>query len=255
MISVTLQGWLGNHMFQYAVCRAVAAKKKYDFYIPDNFIAKQLFPNIDLGCGNFIHHYDYAEDQKQVYNSNIFDVPDNTRLCGYFQTEKYFEEFEDEIKKWFHIDDIPIEDIDNTCFIHFRGRGNIGSWITLPANYYDNAKKRMLEENSNMKFKIITDDIAVAKTYFPNDEIISDPNAITDDIIISEQTKNDFRILKTAKYAVINISTYSWWAGWLNSNKKLILAPDKWYNHAINAQDWFPHDICSKKFEYIKNNY
>lgn len=253
MIAPNLQGLMGNHMFQYTIARLVALKNNYEFFIPNDFIPKQIFKNLDLGCGNFIQHRSYSEDNVQTYDPNVFNIQDNTLIYGYFQSEKYFEGYENEIKKWFSIDDAYIDDIDNTCYIHFRGRGNIGSWITIPKSYYDRAKERMLQENSNMKFKIITDDVECAKQYFENDEIISDPNAIVDDTIVSKQTENDFKLLKTAKYVVINISTYSWWAAWLNNNKKLIIAPDKWYNFAIKGDDWFPKDIRSKHFEYITN--
>jgi hypothetical protein len=56
MISVKLKGRLGNQIFQYSVCRMVAYKNNFNFYIPEKgepstegIHIKNFFDNLDTG--------------------------------------------------------------------------------------------------------------------------------------------------------------------------------------------------------------
>lgn len=241
MISTKLNGRIGNQMFQYVITRIVALKHNYQFNIPVNgFLPINFFPNLDMGVPNFDENQVYIENNEQRYDPTVLNVNDNTLLIGFWQTEKYFSGYEKQIKEWFHVDNLDIDNIDNICFIHFRGGDYKNSNQFLPKEYYDLAKSRMLSENPNMIFHVITDDIDLAKETFKNDIIIENSNDLF-----------DFRVLKSAKYLIISNSTFSWWAGWLNDNKKLILAPEKWYNFKKETDVWFPYDIYTPKFEYV----
>jgi hypothetical protein len=248
MISVFLDGRLGNQMFQYAVCRIVAEKNGYSFFIPngkydnenDNphlWMGDDIF-DLNLGIQGSYNRV-YQDSQQQNFNPKIFEVPDGTLLRGYFQTEKYYDEYEDKVKSWFKVkpcdeSDSLIRKYEDYCFIHFRGGDYLKiSQYFLPKKYYDDAKK----ESGFSKFVIVTDDPIKAKEYFP------------DDIIESNSMKVDFNLLYNAKNLIISNSSFSWWAGWLNENNNVI-APLGWFNYNVD-KNFNPTDIKTKKFRYI----
>lgn len=245
MVSYFAQGRFGNQLFQYAITRIVAARNNYDFYIPrDGFMPTGVFHDLDLGREDLAYNQIFWEYDSQQFDENVFNVADGTMFVGFFQTEKYFIGFEDQIRTWFHVDSEPIDEPDTTCYIHFRVGDYLYEKQFLPFDYYEKAKERMRMEVPDIRFKIITDDFNLAKIKFVGDEIVSNENRTMFD---------DFKTLKSTKYMIASNSTFSWWARWLNNDCKLALAPAKWYNYANEESDWFPYDIRSDKFEYVNN--
>jgi hypothetical protein len=41
----------------------------------------------------------------------------------------------------------------------------------------------------------------------------------------SDSIKNDFNIIRSAKFAILSNSTFSWWASFLSNSKKELLVP------------------------------
>jgi hypothetical protein len=238
---------LGNHLFQYAICRIVALKNNYNFYIPYSGRLKQCFPDIDLGIKDGEIMYQYNDTQMQEYNPNIFSLPNFTNIWGFFQSEKYFQGYEENIKEWFKIksdehteillNKYPIEEY---CYLHIRGSGNKNTEIMLPKSFYEKGIEEVKKINSNLKFVIITDDYDISKEYFPELDVIS------------SDVMSDFKMMYFSKYAIISNSTFSWWSCWL-SDKLITVAPERWYNYGKHMGEniWYPFDIKSEKFTYI----
>ena len=96
MITIDLIGRLGNQLFQYAVCRTVAEKNGYQFYIPKNKNDHGQnisdFFNLEMGIDDGLPmRYLFAEDHTiQKYNPNILNIGDHTKIWGFYQTDKYF---------------------------------------------------------------------------------------------------------------------------------------------------------------------
>jgi hypothetical protein len=250
MITPFLRGRLGNQMFQYAVTRIVAEKNNYNFYLPreKNGNGQNIsdYFDLDMGVvdGNIQHKYD--ENQNQFYDPNLFNIPDFTLISGFFQTEKYLLNNEEEIKKWFRINkNEKIESFLNAypvneyCYIHFRGGDykDMPDWL-LPKKYYDDAINKIKEINSSLKFLVITEDIHLANEFFNNIPIISN------DIMI------DFSLLYFSKFCIIPNSSFSWWASWL-SEKEATIAPLGWINYNKNDGSFWPLDVKSNKFIYV----
>lgn len=250
MITIYLDGRLGNQMFQYSVCRIIAEKNNYNFFIPNGTIPDNDNPHVWLGeslfeCSlgktdNSISN-SFKDNREIRYDDSVYKVRDNTTIFGFFQSEKYFQGYEDKVRGWFKLKfyETPSYDINKYCFIHFRG----GDYKTipqylLPIDYYETAKKRMLEMNKDLKFVIVTDDISFAQQYFPND------------IIISNNKEIDFSLLYNAKYLIISNSSFSWWAGWLNENNNVI-APNNWFNYNTPEKGFGSPDIKTGKFIYV----
>lgn len=255
MITIELVGRLGNQMFQYAVCRTIAEKNNYKFFISkENSGHNQNISNyFDLDMGEYDGSnilYTYREDTlKQQFDANIFNIPDNTIINGYFQTDKYFYNNKDIIKTWFKIEKnnkvnliLNQYPIDDYCYIHFRGTDYKewdGGKRFLPIKYFNDAIKLIKNYKNNIKFLIITDDIVSAKEYFSEYDVIS--NNMLD----------DFKLLYYSKYCIIPNSSFSWWASWLSDNKIITIAPNNWLNYQMPEQGFYPYDIKVDKFTYI----
>lgn len=239
MISCKFRGRLGNQLFQYAVCRTIAEKNNVDFgfHNPKGWLGSNLFKcNLGIKDTNK-KEYIETKDRKFEQNKKILNYK-NIRLVGFFQSERYFDFNEENVKEWYKTKNIKMR--DDECIIHLRG-GDFKSKnnnYTLPKEYFFRAKKLILNENDKIKFSIITDDPILAKKYFP------------DDNIISSTLEEDFLKLKFANYLIISNSTFSWWGGWLNTNCKKIIGPKYWLN-VNKSKSWYPYDIKSKKFIHI----
>tara|TARA_B100000683_G_scaffold277766_1_gene338723 strand:+ start:3846 stop:4610 length:765 start_codon:yes stop_codon:yes gene_type:complete len=254
MISIGLDGRLGNHMFQYALCRVVAEKNGFDYCIPNQkpnkgnsvkngWLGQNIF---DCSLGLPYHRQKgLFVEKKQTYSSSVFDVGDGTHLEGWWQSEKYFEGWEDEIREWFRLDKPNSEYInEDYCVIHYRAQdGYLRERYTPKDEFFIKAKKQILDFKNTIKFVIITDNVPLAKQKFKGD------------IVISNDIKTDFTTIQYSKYKIISNSSFSWWAAWLGSNEsEMIIAPDRWMNHNHNKSKdnlFYPYDIKSKYFKYI----
>lgn len=253
MITIDLIGRLGNQLFQYAVCRTVAEKNGYQFYIPKNKNDHGQnisdFFNLEMGLDDGSPmRYLFAEDHTiQKYNPNILNISDYTKIWGFYQTDKYFINNEKNVKEWFSIiNDDKTKDIlekypvDEYCYIHFRG-GDYKDWeggkYFLPKKYYDDSINYIKSLNDNLKFLIITDDVELAKEFFDFD-------------IVSNDMMVDFKLIYNSKYCIIPNSTFSWWAAWLNT-KEVTIAPNFWLNYNHPQLGFYPYDIKSDKFKYL----
>jgi hypothetical protein len=262
MIEARLGGRLGNQMFQYSIARIIADKRKYNFYIPGigsnplpyeedpSHHIHKYFPNIDMGIKDGNCTSNYQESSNQSYNPNIFNVSDYTRICGYYQTDKYYVGYEDQIKEWFRIemdndtkmllDKYPIEDY---CYVHLRAyvfgeTDHLGRKTHTSEKYYRDAIDRIKKEKNDIKFLILTDDIRVAKNVLPEYEIISNEMMV------------DFKMLYYSKYCIMSCSSFSWWAAWL-SDKYIAVGPENWINYDLPHLGCFPIDIKTNKFVYV----
>jgi len=242
-VSAILMGGLGNYMFQVAATYAYGKKhnKSVGFNCQESSGQHQhvtvyndnIFKNIDL------YHTPQGNGRIQINESGFHynelkDSPDkNILLYGYFQTEKYFKEYEDEIRNLFTSYDVDIkEEIKNiletkhTCSIHVRRGDYLNSPDHHPTqnmNYYMKAIKQMPKDTV---FLIFSDDIAWCKANFPD---------LPEKFVFIEGNKDyeDLYIMSHCNDNIICNSTFSWWAAWLNANpEKKVIAPSKWFGPA-----------------------
>ena len=278
MITTNLTGNLGNHMWQYAVCRCIADKLGYKWGINrspsyDYFNGKSQmdFMNVDFGDQDFyLIQHQYFEpwpthnhvDQVNIamYDPNLLKIKDNTKIFGdkgaagaLLQSEDYIIDRKNDILKWYeiksefvnkyeeHLKNLKIKLDDNTCIINFRGGEyrNIPN-VILRKEYWSGAINKMLEINPNMKFIIISDDPDCARLYMP----FEIPCYHVD-------IGFDFYAVNQAKWLIISNSSFGWWAAWLNQNTKLTIAPKYWARHNGSNGYWATGDIYTRCFKYL----
>ena len=125
MITTNLTGNLGNHMWQYAVCRTIAEKLGYDWGINPNPShdyfngnSQMTFMNVNFGKEvegilNEYHEpwktYQHVDDVNiTMLNESLYNISDNTIMLGdngakggIYQSEDYIIDRKEDIKKWF----------------------------------------------------------------------------------------------------------------------------------------------------------
>jgi hypothetical protein len=254
MISISLKGRLGNQIFQYVICRLIALRNNYNFCIEETgepstegVHIKNFFENLDLGQKDGDIKYIFNEDYNiQKYNPKLFELPDYTKISGFFQSPKYYENYEKIIKDWFTL---TISDKakyylnkynpKDFCYIHLRGTDykTHNHWF-LNKDYYEKGIQYIKTLKKDIKFLIITDDPKEANKLFPNIEILS------------EDMKTDFVLLLNSKYIIISNSSFSWWAAWLKG-KEITIAPNNWLNYNKPELGFYPIDIKTPDFIYL----
>ncbi|OHD12130.1 MAG: hypothetical protein A2086_10850 [Spirochaetes bacterium GWD1_27_9] len=289
MVIVKLVGGLGNQMFQYAAGKNIALLRndilKFDlswffenktdtprtyqlnvFDLPINFATKQEInslknqtnPNIIIRIlRKLTKNYNIATKKTHIKEDNykLEEIPKNVYLDGYWQSEDYFFEIRDVIKRDFLVkkgfdgNNIEIEDKiknSNSVSIHIRR----GDYITdsktnqfhgvCSMDYYYASINKILEEVENPVFFVFSDDIE-----WVSKNLKIDYPSFYVDFNTGEKSYLDLRLMSFCKHNIIANSSFSWWGAYLNNNtQKLVIAPQKWFlaekahKHNLIPNDW-----------------
>jgi len=284
MISVDIMGGLGNQLFQ--IMTAFAYSKKYRN--PLIIERKSHSPSCtyrNVYWNNFLDGLQkYLTNDKigfPVYNEKSFEYnelpkissTDDIKLCGYFQSYKYFDEYKreflaeidwcakrDEVKS--KITDVNPGDMVS---LHFRigDFKNLENHPIMPMEYYINAIKYIEARESNVKILYFCEEDDIS---FVLNNYINPLRTIFENITFT-QTKNKLEdweqmiAMSLCKHHIIANSTFSWLSAYLadDNDKKLICYPDIWFNSALinNTGDLFPgHWIMRETFQnkYLLEN-
>ena len=239
-------GHIGNQMFQYASLKGIAKNNNLDWCIPP----KELFGiNYELrsniyDCFNLIglkeKNINYTNnisnhETSLFFNYELFNnFPDNTDLIGYFQSEKYFLNIQEEIRNDFLFKDSILMDAkekihyidEEYASLHIRRTDyTISSHVhnNLDLEYYEKAISLIPE---NIKIIIFSDNIDWCKNQkiFNNNRFVFSDNYVYLDLYL----------MSRARYSIIANSSFSWWGAWLGKEKEIIIAPERWYNNNLN---------------------
>lgn len=222
-------GWLGNQMFQYASTYATSKRVGTSCSFPEN--DPNLFEIFMLSA------HKSNSPQKKIYQEPTFHyspIPkeDDVTLHGYFQSEKYFFDYKDDIRKEFTLKNPKhSEELDDDYIgIHVR-RGDYLNHPTVhptcSMDYYEEALSMLPDR----PVKVFSDDPAWCAKNFKGSRFE----------IIKKDFLEDFELLSKCSYHIIANSSFSWWAAWISNSKKVI-APSKWFgfNGPGSAKDIVP---------------
>ena len=270
-------GRLGNQMFQYAALKGIAYRRGFDYCIPP--FDQQGVDNYGLGDAFNIKSFTDVANLPSVgephfhYSEEFHNTcPDDVTLVGYFQTEKYFKEIEDQIRKDFIFRDEWLEPCkgflqefegQEIAFLHVRRgdpnlvdrRGFKWAYVNCsdqhpvqPLEYYEEAIKRLPED---MLILVFSDSIEWCKEqeFFQPDRFLfsESEDKYSDGALVPYV---DLCLMSLCDHAIIANSSMSWWGAWLmkNPNKKVI-APKMWFGTAYSQHN--TEDIYCDNWEII----
>jgi hypothetical protein len=268
-------GRLGNQMFQFAATVGIARKANQVFAFPKEnteipsvedfkdgvrrevyFDLPKYFPNVErtLQPLEEIQTFHVAQEPYFHFCPDLFTVPDQTNLMGYFQTEKYFEHCSDLILGFFQFDKDIKKQAENNfpsfpvkleyVSIHLR-RGDYAGLQqfhpVMDADYYFDAMTQFMD--GDYCFLIFSDDIQYAKELFGEQENIV--------YIEGNDPAVDMCMMTMCDHNVIANSSFSWWGAWLNDNtNKKVIAPKRWFGPAYkgvhDTKDLYPQSWIVK---------
>lgn len=255
-----MNGRFGNQLFQYASLYGIAKKNGYEYGIPYarkstnekfHLCLPDCFSSLGAKDSSNVFFKHYLRDINWVFNINFFNIPDETDMWGYFQSEKYFNHCKEDIFAQFDFNkeiqkkaDSYFKDGSNIISLHIR----LGDYVHIQdhhpvctVEYYNKALKKIPEQ---MDICIFTDDINMAKETF-NDNL----NAKTPLYIDSGNKFVDMCLMTRCSRHIISNSSFSWWGAWLAKSKQVI-APEQWFGVA-SAMRGNHHDIYCEGWEII----
>lgn len=300
MIITRIWGGLGNQMFQYSFGYAVARKLRQELkldisYFDKNNLRPYRLNNYNLDykktvanketpfciktirsklpnkfiriCPRFKmklpHGWTYIKETRFEYNPALQNIGgDNIYLDGYWQCEKYFLEYSNDIFRQM----TPIHnnsdeflywkseiDQGQSVSVHLR-RGDfiyqerkllaVSHLYLLGMEYYNRAINYFSRHVDNPVFYFFSDDIEWVKGQF---------SFLDNSRFIKIETPNgdieEMRLMSNCKHHIVANSTFSWWGAWLDRKlHKITLAPERYYgNKDIVPQNWVKIGIGKKQ--------
>lgn len=263
---INIYGGMGNQMFQYALYLRMknegikaglniypAIYKMREMNRPTIFEVFKLDKNYHtegkilfwklknrILSSSFFEDEIYKERREGTYDSLVLQ----TQKCiidGYWQSEKYFLKYENELLTCFEFKhcldekNSKVLDYINQCEYPVSVHIRLGDYLT-PANqklfgdictieYYLKAMKWISSKNRQATFFIFSNDINKAK------KILTEANCVFVDLNDEKNAWKDMYLMSRCKDNIIANSSFSWWAAWLNRNEsKVVIAPRKWLN-------------------------
>lgn len=273
MIIVNIIGGLGNQMFQYAFAYSLSRRtdmnvkldisgfntyklRRYELslfkislpvatveetkalkYERENLIEKVLRrlrgKDIDFAST-------YYKEAHYHFDRVAYEIQDNRYLDGYWQSEKYFQQFRDSLLKEFslrnefHKQSSEYKDeIENSesVSVHIRRGDYVTNSLTNTVHgtcsleYYRNSIREIVKQTSDPQFFIFSDDLDWAKKNLGFIE-----NATFIDLDKNIPDHEEMVLMSLCKHNIIANSSFSWWGAWLNQNEgKIVIAPKKWF--------------------------
>jgi hypothetical protein len=263
MLITKLDGGLGNQMFQYACGLAAALRAGQELFMDLSAYAKSDFRSYELDVFGILpkpypgylkpfiqssknslldplkpikrfkekRYYSYYEDIKRLKGASYID--------GYWQSEKYFVDFEVQIRETFEFKKAPdgqntkvasqIKSADSIS-LHVRRTDYISNTKAnsfhgvCQIEYYKKAIELICQKISDPHFFIFSDDSEWCAQNF---------DFLVNKTIVSHNTGaasfEDMRLMSLCDHNIIANSSFSWWGAWLNANPdKIVVAPSEW---------------------------
>lgn len=283
-------GGLGNQMFQYAAARrvshvrnvplkldlgwfgssaAVDTARRYqlgvfsirgEFATPEeirkltgrltNSIAKRLRRTIERSRP--VGRRSWIMERGLQFDPDIFDIAGNVYLDGYWQSERYFADIQEIIRREFTLQVDPDPLTSGLCkrahevesvSVHIRRGDYVWNPVTrhfhgtCPPDYYRSAARYIADMVKDVHFFVFSDDPAWVRE---NLTLESPATFVTHNG--PDKGHDDLRIMTHCKHHIIANSSFSWWGAWLGRHPgKIVVAPRKWFaDDTIHTGDPIP---------------
>lgn len=251
------KGRLGNQMFQFSAGYSLSKKNNTEFKFPIENMVKNGYNGIDLyNCfelsSSYLEHfntiiqsieYSYTEDLKDLrFNPSFFTIPDKTNISGYFNSEKFFIDYKEEILRELKfkeeildksnniIKDYNLQE-ENIVGIHVRRSDymELDEWVG--EDYYRKSIDTIKSYISSPRFFIFSDDINWCKGF----------KEFNPSICLELDKYCSLCIMSKLKNLIISNSTFSWWGAYMQKDRNITIIPGKWLKnntYDVWKEDW-----------------
>ena len=274
MIVTKLNGGLGNQLFEYACARNLQLKYSDSLFLDiegfrrsprhyslSNFVLDEDVRVLPLNKSRSLLFWQALSKTNEglafriakLFGVYLWKTPTykeitigdtnrkNLYLYGYWQSELYFKEHAEQIRKELRIKTDPtsesqlylyeIQQSESVC-VHIR-RGDFvqHGLIVCDESYYLKGLDTILKLRPEAKCFIFTDDLAWVK------ENIHFPLPVTF-VELEDPDYEILRLMYSCKHFIISNSSLSWWAQYLSDNpEKIVIAPSVWYPSGRGQRD------------------
>lgn len=265
--SLGYMGRLGNQMFQYAALVATAKRLGVRWGIEfrneripkvfDPALQTRVFPRGAVKVKEFLelprafeitplrakpcaHRYREAHFH---FDPEFRSVADNTDICGYFQSARYFWDCEAVVRREFTFRE-PIRKAADAIrlprdwplvSIHVRR----GDYLRQSSDHFvdlwtDGYYQRAIAQfPGDAQLVCFSDEPEWCRANLPANTIF----------VNSGSPYIDLCLMSQCDHHITANSSYSWWGAWLNSNPdKRVIAPKRWFGPALARND--TRDVC-----------
>jgi hypothetical protein len=254
LITTHICGGLGNQLFQIFNLLNLVKKYNLNYVIEKKDISPsitfrttfwdKIFKNINLSQ-NLNHNFvNYKEVNDNIFQ-HIHPFNTNTKLEGYFQSDKYLTEIKDDIFNYLQLSDKDNnivekyyeklkEEANNKklIFIHVR-RGDYVKLSHFHYNltlfYYINAISKFDIDESHFVF--FSDDLEYCKQNF---------DFVKNKSFVELEDYLSLFLMSKMDGAIIANSTFSWWGAYLlelKNKNSLIIQPSRWFTTSLHPND------------------
>jgi hypothetical protein len=294
MIITKITGGLGNQMFQYAAGKALAARRGEELLIDRSVYGATEKRSFDLDQLNVAlrdapaelidwnraprsrylrllrrlpiiglllearpPYRVITERSDGLFMPEVLTATGDVYLSGYWQSEKYFLEIEEAIRREFTlVDELSIEAMAITRQIRATPSVSLhirrGDYVqnartnafhgTCSLEYYAEALRRVGEREPGLHVFLFSDDIAWVKE---NLKIAGPTTAVSE---LGLAPVQEMMLMAECRHNIIANSTFSWWGAWLNRHPgKIVIAPKRWFAGA----DKDTSDLVPESWERI----
>lgn len=268
-ITVKIYGGLGNQMFQYAAGRALSLQyqvplcldiswfnQKHDANTTVRTYQLGIFKNItatiqnrrSFPCQRLITRirkylpFSYViREPHFAYWPGFAEITPPARLDGYWQCEKYFMDFQKEIRHDFTFPTLPekaghlaklIGETPDSVSVHIRR----GDYVENPQaqafhgnlkqDYYGKALQLIKNACGKTRLFIFSDDPQWVRKNFD----CCGHDAVIVDLAFPDAPHHDMHLMSQCKHHIIANSSFSWWGAWLGTPQGMTFAPKRWFN-------------------------
>lgn len=274
MIITKISGGFGNQLFMYACGYAAAQRLHTKLMLDTSLMDTDSLRDYELDKLNIKYDKRFSTDWLKLYPLKVlyrkiirgtmltrytifkekgtyhfdpeyFNIKDNTYLYGYWQTEKYFKDYRNDLLQMF----TPNYELSSGCkeyinkanncnsvAIHVRRGDYVKIGICVDDSYYFKAFELLEQKMNNITYFVFSDDMEYAYQLFKDVQ----REIVYVQYTPANPTLDDFFIMKACKHIIMANSSFSWWAAWLNNNpdKQVLYPKTNWAGPDFYPKEW-----------------
>jgi hypothetical protein len=180
-------------------------------------------------------------DSDATLDQRVLSAPDDVLLLGYWQSEKYFADVADVVRRELHFRDEPDEryvHIDeiagdpSAVAVHVRRGDYVAHPETsavhgaLGRGYYRRALDLVAARVNDPQFLAFSDDPEWVERELASEFRLT--------VVTGGDAHQELRLMSRCTHHVIANSSFSWWGAWLGEqNDSVVVAPARWFSDPL----------------------